>query len=192
MKALKYIAKIQTDFPTKFGIPRQSGLVNTKGTIVFEPEYRKEEALKGLEEYSHLWLIWQFSAAVRDGWSPTVRPPKLGGNKRIGVFATRSPFRPNAIGLSCVKLEGVRHEDGLGDVLIVSGADLRGDPIQSKHADWVEELKKRYIFTEENAMATLMQETGRVFTQVLEDAGVYKRTPEGKDAFLRFVEAVNA
>lgn len=95
MNALKYIAKIQTDFPTKFGIPRQSGLVNTKGTIVFEPEYRKEEALKGLEECSHLWLIWEFSEAVRTGWSPTVRPPRLGGNKRCGVFATRSPSRHN-------------------------------------------------------------------------------------------------
>ena len=106
MKALKYIAKIQTDFPTKFGIPRQSGLVNTKGTIVFEPEYRKEEALKGLEECSHLWLIWEFSEAVRTGWSPTVRPPRLGGNKRCGVFASRSPFRPNPSGLCCVKLTG--------------------------------------------------------------------------------------
>lgn len=92
MKKLEYIARIHTDFPTKFGIPRQSGLVSTKGTIVFEPEYRKEEALKGLEEYSHLWLIWEFSEVVRENWSPTVRPPRLGGNKRCGVFATRSPF----------------------------------------------------------------------------------------------------
>lgn len=91
MKKLEYIARIHTDFPTKFGIPRQSGLVSTKGTIVFEPEYRKEEALKGLEEYSHLWLIWEFSEVVRENWSPTVRPPRLGGNKRCGVFATRSP-----------------------------------------------------------------------------------------------------
>ena len=89
MKKLEYIARIHTDFPTKFGIPRQSGLVSTKGTIVFEPEYRKEEALKGLEEYSHLWLIWEFSEVVRENWSPTVRPPRLGGNKRCGVFATR-------------------------------------------------------------------------------------------------------
>ena len=130
MKALKYIAKIQTDFPAKFGIPRQSGLVNTKGTIVFEPEYRKEEALKGLEDYSHLWLIWEFSEAVRTGWSPTVRPPRLGGNKRCGVFATRSPFRPNPIGLSCVKMTGMKKHPEKGMVIEVEGADLMdGTPI---------------------------------------------------------------
>ena len=130
MKALKYIAKIQTDFPTKFGIPRQSGLVNTKGTIVFEPEYRKEEALKGLEECSHLWLIWEFSEAVRTDWSPTVRPPRLGGDKRCGVFATRSPFRPNPIGLSCVKLTGIKKHPEKGMVIEVEGADLMdGTPI---------------------------------------------------------------
>lgn len=130
MKALKYIAKIQTDFPAKFGIPRQSGLVNTKGTIVFEPEYRKEEALKGLEDYSHLWLIWEFSEAVRTGWSPTVRPPRLGGNKRCGVFATRSPFRPNPIGLSCVKMTGMKKHPEKGMVIEAEGADLMdGTPI---------------------------------------------------------------
>ena len=130
MKALKYIAKIQTDFPAKFGIPRQSGLVNTKGTIVFEPEYRKEEALKGLEDYSHLWLIWEFSEAVRTGWSPTVRPPRLGGNKRCGVFATRSPFRPNPIGLSCVKMTGIKKHPEKGMIIEVEGADLMdGTPI---------------------------------------------------------------
>ena len=130
MKALKYIAKIQTDFPAKFRIPRQSGLVNTKGTIVFEPEYRKEEALKGLEDYSHLWLIWEFSEAVRTGWSPTVRPPRLGGNKRCGVFATRSPFRPNPIGLSCVKMTGMKKHPEKGMVIEVEGADLMdGTPI---------------------------------------------------------------
>ena len=129
--AMKVIARIHTDFPEKFGVPRQSGLVPAlRAKIVFEPEYRNPDALRGIEGFSHLWLIWQFSAAVRDTWSPTVRPPRLGGNERVGVFATRSPFRPNAIGLSCVKLEGVRHEDGLGDVLIVSGADLMdGTPI---------------------------------------------------------------
>ena len=128
---IKVIAKIRTDFPEKFGIPRQSGLVpELRAKIVFESEYRKEDALRGIEGFSHLWLIWQFSAAVRDTWSPTVRPPRLGGNERMGVFATRSPFRPNAIGLSCVKLEAVRHEGGLGTVLIVSGADLMdGTPI---------------------------------------------------------------
>ena len=129
--AVKVIARIRSDFPEKFGIPRQSGLVpELRAKVVFEPEFCSADALRGIEGFSHLWLIWQFSAAVRDTWSPTVRPPRLGGNERGGVFATRSPFRPNAIGLSCVKLEGVRHEDGLGDVLIVSGADLMdGTPI---------------------------------------------------------------
>ena len=128
---IKVIAHIQSDFPEKFGIPRQSGLVpELRAKIVFEPEYRNPDALRGMDGFSHLWLIWQFSAAVRDTWSPTVRPPRLGGNERVGVFATRSPFRPNAIGLSCVRLEGVQHEDGLGNVLIVSGADLMdGTPI---------------------------------------------------------------
>ena len=128
---LKVIAHIHTAFPTKFGIPRQSGLVEElRGEIIFTPEYRNPDALRGLEDFSHIWLVWQFSGAVRENWSPTVRPPRLGGNERVGVFATRSPFRPNAIGLSCVKLEGVRHEDGLGDVLIVSGVDLMdGTPI---------------------------------------------------------------
>ena len=121
---MKVIARIHSDFPEKFGIPRQSGLVPAlRAKIVFEPEYRNPDALRGIEGFSHLWLIWQFSAAVRDTWSPTVRPPRLGGNERVGVFATRSPFRPNAIGLSCVKLEGVRHEDGLGDVLIVKAGE---------------------------------------------------------------------
>ena len=129
--AVKVIARIRSDFPEKFGIPRQSGLVpELRAKVVFEPEFCSADALRDIEGFSHLWLIWQFSAAVRDTWSPTVRPPRLGGNERVGVFATRSPFRPNAIGLSCVKLEGVRHEDGLGDVLIVSGADLMdGTPI---------------------------------------------------------------
>ena len=129
--AVKVIARIRSDFPEKFGIPRQSGLVpELHAKVVFEPEFCSADALRGIEGFSHLWLIWQFSAAVRDTWSPTVRPPRLGGNERVGVFATRSPFRPIAIGLSCVKLEGVRHEDGLGDVLIVSGADLMdGTPI---------------------------------------------------------------
>ena len=128
---MKIIAKIRTDFPTKFGIPRQSGLVDElKGTIVFEPEYRVPEALIGLEEFSHIWILWQFSEAVSDGWSPTVRPPKLGGNKRKGVFATRSPFRPNSIGLSCVKLDGIERTENFGVVLHVSGADLMdGTPI---------------------------------------------------------------
>lgn len=118
-------------FPGKFGIPRQSGLIEElKSTIVFEPEFRDANALRGLEEYSHLWLIWEFSEAVRDTWSPMVRPPRLGGNKRVGVFATRSPFRPNPIGLSSVKLEYVEQHPSLGPVLHLTGADLMdGTPI---------------------------------------------------------------
>ncbi len=131
MIPMEIIATIRSDFPTKFGIPRQSGLVEElRATVVFEPEYRNPDALRGLEDFSHLWLIWQFSEAVRDKWSPTVRPPRLGGNTRMGVFATRSPFRPNPIGLSCVRLEGIRREPELGHVLEVSGADLMdGTPI---------------------------------------------------------------
>lgn len=125
------IATISTDFPSKFGIPRQSGLVSSlKATIVFEPAYRNPDALRGLEDFSHLWLIWHFSKAERETWSPTVRPPRLGGNARMGVFATRSPFRPNAMGLSCVKIEGLRHDPQLGMLIDVSGADLMdGTPI---------------------------------------------------------------
>ena len=128
---MKIIAKIYTEFDEKFGIPRQSGLVEeTVGKIVFEPEYRNPEALRGIDGYSHLWLIWQFSKAIREEWSPTVRPPRLGGNKRMGVFATRSPYRPNPIGLSSVKLIEVRQTDTEGTVLIVGGADLlSGTPI---------------------------------------------------------------
>lgn len=122
---MKIIARIHNDFPTKFGIPRQSGLIESlKATVVFEPEYRNPDALRGLEGYSHLWLIWQFSEAMRDVWSPTVRPPRLGGNTRMGVFATRSPFRPNAIGLSSVRLEGMELHSKQGPILHVAGADL--------------------------------------------------------------------
>ena len=126
---LHIIARIHSDFPTKFGIPRQSALVpELKSRIVFEPEYRDENALRGIEQFTHLWLIWNFSESK--GWSPTVRPPRLGGNTRLGVFATRSPFRPNPIGLSVVRLEGVERDPKLGPVLVVSGADLLdGTPI---------------------------------------------------------------
>ncbi|MGN1097949.1 MAG: tRNA (N6-threonylcarbamoyladenosine(37)-N6)-methyltransferase TrmO, partial [Clostridia bacterium] len=122
---------IHTDFPSKFGIPRQSGLVpSLEAAIVFEPEYRNADALRGLEDFSHIWLLWEFSEAVQNGWSPTVRPPRLGGNRRMGVFATRSPFRPNPIGLSCVKLEQIIWQGESGPKLIVSGADiLDGTPI---------------------------------------------------------------
>ena len=125
------IAHIQSDFADKFGIPRQSGLVDAlRARIVFEPEYRDPSAFRGLEQFSHIWLVWQFTRAVRDKWSPTVRPPRLGGNTRVGVFATRSPFRPNPIGLSCVRLEAVSHDPQLGPVLLVRGGDLLdGTPI---------------------------------------------------------------
>jgi len=125
------IARIFTDFETKFGIPRQSGLVpETLGEIVFEPEYRNDSALKGLEDFSHLWIIWEFSESIKENWSPTVRPPRLGGNKRMGVFATRSPFRPNPIGLSCVKIEEIKKTADKGTVIVVSGADiLNGTPV---------------------------------------------------------------
>ena len=128
---IKIIAHIQTEFNTKFGVPRQSGLIDSlRGRIVFEPEYRIADALRGIEGFSHLWLIWQFSEARRDNWSPTVRPPRLGGNTRMGVFATRSPFRPNAIGLSSVKLIDVDYTSPDAPAIIVAGADLmNGTPI---------------------------------------------------------------
>ena len=128
---IQVIARMHSDFATKFGIPRQSGLVQQlRSTIVFEPEFRNPDALRGISDFSHLWIIWQFSEAVRQGWSPTVRPPRLGGNTRMGVFATRSPFRPNNLGLSCVRLLGVEHTAEYGTVLHVGGADLMdGTPI---------------------------------------------------------------
>lgn len=128
---MKIIAKIHTDMPDKFGIPRQSGLIEElTGKIIFEPEYRAKEAFDGIEEFSHLWLLWQFSENIRDDWSPTVRPPRLGGEIKKGVFATRSPFRPNPIGLSCVKLDRIEYNQTLGPVLYVSGVDLMdGTPI---------------------------------------------------------------
>lgn len=124
------IARIRTDFPEKFGIPRQSGILDLESRIVFEPEYRNPDALRGIECFSHLWLIWEFSCSARAKWQPMVRPPRLGGNTPMGVFATRSPFRPNPLGLSSVRLVRVEHSDRQGDVLIVSGADLMdGTPI---------------------------------------------------------------
>ena len=122
---LKVIAHIKNDFTEKFGIPRQSGIVNTvKSDIVFESQYRNPDALRGLEQYTHIWILWEFTESVRSEWSPTVRPPRLGGNKRMGVFATRSPFRPNPIGLSCVKIDRIRLDTTSGPVITVSGADL--------------------------------------------------------------------
>lgn len=128
---LRPIAHMKSDFPEKFGIPRQAGVVpELESVVVFEPEYRDPEALRGIEGFSHLWLIWQFSESVTDTFSPTVRPPRLGGNVRMGVFATRSPFRPNSLGLSCVELVRVESRPGLGTVLLVRGADLMdGTPI---------------------------------------------------------------
>ena len=129
--SIRVIARMRSDFPTKFGIPRQSNLVEElKSAIVFEPEFRNSDSLRGIDGFSHLWIIWQFSEAVRTEWSPTVRPPRLGGNIRMGVFATRSPFRPNNLGLSCVKLIGIEHTENDGTVLHVAGADLMdGTPI---------------------------------------------------------------
>ena len=131
---IRPIAHIESDFPEKFGIPRQAGIVGElRGRVVFDGEYRSDEALRGIEGFSHLWLIWQFSENVRDDFSPTVRPPRLGGNTRLGVFATRSPFRPNALGLSCVRLLGVEKTPDKGAVLLVAGADLMdGTPIRGK------------------------------------------------------------
>ncbi len=128
---IKPIAYIYNDLKTKFGVPRQSGLANSLiSEIVFQEEFRVSDALRGLTDFSHIWLIWGFSQARRDNWSPTVRPPRLGGNERLGVFATRSPFRPNSLALSCVKLEKIEYREGKGDVLLVSGADLmNGTPI---------------------------------------------------------------
>ena len=127
---MRVIAHIRSPFPTKFGIPRQSGLAAVQARIVMEPPYRNPDAFRGLSDFSHLWLIWQFSEAVREGWSPTVRPPRLGGNTRMGVFATRSPFRPNPIGLSSVKIESIDLHTKDGPVITVSGADLMdGTPI---------------------------------------------------------------
>ena len=130
-KSLEIIAKINSDFPTKFGVPRQSSLApSLVSYIVFEKKYRNKDALRGLQEYSHLWVLWNFSKNEREDWSPTVRPPKLGGNERVGVFATRSPFRPSPIGLSCVKIESIEKSEKYGYVIVISGADMiDGTPI---------------------------------------------------------------
>lgn len=169
---LKVIARIRTDFPEKFGIPRQSGLIEgLKAVIVFEPEYRNPEALRGLEGFSHIWLIWEFSEVVRNTWSPTVRPPRLGGNKRMGVFATRSPFRPNAIGLSSVKLESVELHTVIGPVLHVSGADLMDNtPIY--------DIKPYLPFTDSHPEAT------EGFSEPLKD---YKLKVEFPEQWLRLI-----
>lgn len=152
---IKPIAKIYNDFPSKFGIPRQSGRIEElKSKIIFEKEFRNEDSLRGIEQFSHLWLIWEFSENNNEDWNATVRPPRLGGNKRIGVFASRSPFRPNSLGLSCVKLETVEKDEKHGIVLTVSGADLmNGTPIYDikpyiPYADCIENAQGG--FAEEN------------------------------------------
>lgn len=129
--SMEVVARVQSGFPGKFGIPRQAGLVpSLRSRVVFEPDYRNPDLLRGLEGFSHIWLIWNFSGNRRSGWSPTVRPPRLGGNQRMGVFATRSPFRPNPIGLSCVRLEEVRLDGPQGPELLIAGADLMdGTPV---------------------------------------------------------------
>ncbi len=128
---MKIIGHIETDFNTKFGLPRQSGMCDgLRGRIILEPEYRREEAFRGLEGFSHIWVLWKLSETEREEWSPTVRPPRLGGNKRMGVFATRSPFRPNNIGLSCVKLDRIAYDEDVSPVLYVSGIDMmNGTPV---------------------------------------------------------------
>ena len=173
---MKIIAKMKSDFPDKFGIPRQSGLVDSLvSTIIFEPDYRNSDALRGIDDFSHLWIIWQFSKAVRDDWSPTVRPPRLGGNTRMGVFATRSPFRPNAIGLSSVKILKLEHTKDFGTMIHVSGADLMdGTPIF--------DIKPYLPFADchANATAGYAGEHENYALQVLDPNGELAKIPEGK------------
>ena len=171
---MNIIARIRSDFPEKFGIPRQSGLVNElKAYIVFEPEYRSPDALRGLDGYSHIWLLWQFSEAVRDGWQPTVRPPRLGGNKRMGVFATRSPFRPNAVGLSSVRLDSIDLHTADGPILHISGADLMDNtPIF--------DIKPYLPYTDSHpcALAGFSAQTARGILEVDFPSGLLEQLPE--------------
>lgn len=173
---IRIIARMHSDFATKFGIPRQSGLVEAlRSTIVFEPEFRNPDALRGIEDFSHLWIIWQFSEAVRQGWSPTVRPPRLGGNARMGVFATRSPFRPNNLGLSSVRLLGVEHTEEFGTVLHVGGADLMdGTPIF--------DIKPYIPYGDSHPEATggFTDKTARVLLDVDFPENLLTRLPESK------------
>ncbi len=182
---INIIAHIHTDFSSKFGIPRQSGLVEElEATIIFEPEYRNPDALRGIEEYSHLWLLWQFSECVGKEWTPTVRPPRLGGNKRMGVFATRSPFRPNPIGLSSVKLLGVEKTEKYGFVLRVAGADLLdGTPIYDikpylPYVDSHPDASNGFALDEKNGVLTV---------DFPED--IFKKIPSEKQAALKAVLA---
>lgn len=182
---LNVIAHIRTDFTSKFGIPRQSGLVDElEATIIFEPEYRNPEALRGLDEYTHLWLLWQFSECIDKEWTPTVRPPRLGGNKRMGVFATRSPFRPNPIGLSCVKLLGIEKTEKYGCVIRVSGADLLdGTPIY--------DIKPYLPYVDSHPEASngfaLDEKEGRLNVEIPDE--LIKKIPPEKQAALKAVLA---
>lgn len=176
---IKPIAYIHNDLTTKFGVPRQSGLANSLvSEIVFEPEYRVADALRGITDFSHIWLIWSFSEARRRDWSPTVRPPRLGGNERMGVFSTRSPYRPNSLALSCVKLLRVGHEDGKGDYLIVSGADLmNGTPIY--------DIKPYLPYADSipDASGGFASDSGKLLNVVADDEAL-KLLPESKKAGL--------
>lgn len=182
---MKIIAHIETDFTTKFGIPRQSGIIaEAEGKIVFEKEYRVKEAFRELEGFSHIWLLWQFSESVREEWSPTVRPPMLGGNKRVGVFATRSPFRPNNIGLSAVRLDRIEYTDNLGPVLYVKGADLmNGTPIY--------DIKPYLPFADSipDAVGGFAEATKDRTLNVVFPEALLEKIPEGKRELLRAVLA---
>ena len=181
---LRPIAHMVSDFPEKFGIPRQAGVVpELESVVVFEPEYRDPEALRGIEGFSHLWLIWQFSENVSERFAPTVRPPRLGGNTRMGVFATRSPFRPNSLGLSCVELSRVETRPGLGTVLVVKGADLMdGTPIF--------DIKPYvpYADARPDAKAGFAPDAGEMLTVRIPDA-LAAKIPADKRAALRGVLA---
>jgi tRNA-Thr(GGU) m(6)t(6)A37 methyltransferase TsaA len=181
---IRPIAHVRSDFTTKFGIPRQAGIVpELESILVFEPEYRDVEALRGIEGFSHLWLIWQFSENLREGFSPTVRPPRLGGNERLGVFATRSPFRPNALGLSCVQLVGLEQMEGLGTVLRLRGADLMdGTPVY--------DVKPYvpYADCHPDALSGFAADSGKTLEVEFMD-GCEAKVPAGKLAALRGVLA---
>lgn len=194
---MKPIAHIKSAFPTKFGIPHQSNRIDSlKAQIIFEAEYRNPEAFRGLEEFDYIWLIWEFSETIRENWSPTVRPPRLGGNVRKGVFATRSPFRPNPIGLSSVKLEKIEFHPKNGPVLHVSGADLMdGTPIYDikpylpyvdSHPEasggFTEQIKKEKleVIFPENLLAQIPKEHRKALKEVLENdpRPGYQKNPE--------------
>ena len=175
---IKPIAYIHNDLKTKFGVPRQSGLANSLlSEIVFTPEYRVSDALRGMSDFSHIWLIWSFSEARRSDWSPTVRPPRLGGNERVGVFATRSPYRPNSLALSCVKLVRIEHREGLGDVITVSGADLmNGTPIY--------DIKPYLPYADsiEDAIGGFAPDGGKTLAVIDESGALNKLSPEKRTA----------